>query len=142
MIEKRRTAIVAKRLQFQVVVSVMVSGLSIYIISTVGLRLLANQIFEVLELVEIKPELTMRFAESVTKSEFYFLGFTSLALILSSIAALYLSHRIGGPIYQINLVLDKRLAGNKEIRIKTRKNDFFHELVEKLNTILDEETDV
>jgi methyl-accepting chemotaxis protein len=55
-----------------------------------------------------------------------------------------LSHRIVGPMIQIQRVLEKALKGKYDSRIQLRSNDYMHEIAEDLNLLLeklnDEET--
>ncbi len=138
MKHKRRIKIVDKKLQYQFLLTVVASGASIYLISALQLRLLSSKILEILGIVDIRSDIALNIIRNVNVSGTILLGLSSLTLIITWIAALYLSHRIAGPVYHINRVLDERLAGNKEIRIHTRKNDFFSDLVKKINALLDE----
>ncbi len=116
----------------------MVSGVSIYLVSAFGLRILTNQIFDVLEMTEMKSEVAMALIESINRIATYLLGFTSVCLIVTWISALYLSNRIAGPVYKMEKVIDQHLAGDKDVRIEIRKTDFFSGLVSKINLLLDE----
>lgn len=64
---------------------------------------------------------------------FFPLLFTGLALILIiSIFSLFFSHRMAGPIYRMRVSLDRMLTGDLDFVIRVRKNDFFQNIVERL----------
>ena len=48
-----------------------------------------------------------------------------------------LSHRIVGPMIQIQRVLEKALKGKYDSRIQLRSNDYLHEIAEELNLLLE-----
>ncbi len=48
-----------------------------------------------------------------------------------------LSHRIVGPMIQIQRVLEKALKGKYDSRIQLRSNDYLHEIAEDLNLLLE-----
>ena len=60
--------------------------------------------------------------------------FIFLAVFVLLMAGVILSHRIGGPIYQLNKYLEDMLENKtKPHKIVFRKNDFFHNLAENFN---------
>ena len=48
-----------------------------------------------------------------------------------------LSHRVVGPMIQIQRVLERALKGKYEVRINLRTNDYLHELEEDINLLLE-----
>ena len=51
-------------------------------------------------------------------------------------AGVILSHRVGGPIYQLNKYIEDLLAEKVKPRnIAFRKNDFFHNLADNFNKL-------
>jgi len=48
-----------------------------------------------------------------------------------------LSHRIVGPMIQIQRVLEKALKGKYDSKIQLRSNDYLHEIAEDLNLLLE-----
>lgn len=48
-----------------------------------------------------------------------------------------LSHRIAGPMIQIQRVLDQALKGEYGNRIQLRSNDYLHEISDELNRLLE-----
>ena len=74
--------------------------------------------------------------------------FTFLSIFLLVMGGVLLSHRIGGPLFQMRTYLDEMAAGSGQPRrITFRKRDFFHELANSFNKfqqsrgILEEGTD-
>jgi len=54
-------------------------------------------------------------------------GIGLLLFIINALVLLFLSHRIAGPIYKINKVVESWLRGDST-KLQLRKGDFFHEL--------------
>jgi nitrogen fixation/metabolism regulation signal transduction histidine kinase len=65
----------------------------------------------------------------------YVLWNNAIILLIISILALNLSHRLAGPIYRINKTIEAAVQGPLERPIKLRKKDFFQETAHKLNTL-------
>ncbi|OHD11678.1 MAG: hypothetical protein A2Y34_12285 [Spirochaetes bacterium GWC1_27_15] len=68
---------------------------------------------------------------------FYIIIFPLLWLSLAILAiisfySLFFSHRMAGPIYRLRVSLDRMIAGDFDFKIRVRKNDFFINIVEKL----------
>lgn len=62
--------------------------------------------------------------------------FIFLAVFVLLMAGVILSHRVGGPIYQLNKYIDELVQGKVKPRnISFRKNDFFHELASNFNKL-------
>ena len=60
--------------------------------------------------------------------------FIFLAVFVLLMAGVILSHRIGGPVYQLNNYLEDMLENKtKPHKIVFRKNDFFHNLADNFN---------
>jgi hypothetical protein len=60
--------------------------------------------------------------------------FTFLSIFMLTLAAVLLSHRLGGPIYHMRKYLRESAAGEGEPRrVKFRKGDFFHDLATAFN---------
>lgn len=56
-------------------------------------------------------------------------------IIIVSVYSLFFSHRMAGPIYRLRVSLDRMIAGDFDFKIKVRKNDFFVNIVEKLEQL-------
>lgn len=61
---------------------------------------------------------------------------TCLAImIIIAVYSLFFSHRMAGPVYRMRVSLERMLAGDFDFRIRVRKNDFFINLVEKIEQL-------
>ena len=56
-------------------------------------------------------------------------------MIIISIYSLFFSHKMAGPIYRMRVSLDRMLAGDFDFKIRVRKNDFFINIVEKIEQL-------
>jgi methyl-accepting chemotaxis protein len=62
----------------------------------------------------------------------------NLAIMLFVIViGIFTSHRIAGPVYRVESEIDRVLAGQKGVRVRTRKRDSFPELAEKVNLLIE-----
>jgi len=59
-----------------------------------------------------------------------------LILVITSVAGVFYSHRIAGPIYNINRCLQRALQSDLHYEIRLRKQDFFHDTAGLLNEVL------
>jgi hypothetical protein len=60
--------------------------------------------------------------------------FTALTCIVVTLGGLLMSHRLGGPIYQLRRYLRALTDGSTDPhRIRFRKHDFFHDLADAFN---------
>ncbi len=58
-------------------------------------------------------------------------------MVIIAVLGVFFSHRIAGPLYRIQLVIDEVLEGNYERRVQLRPRDFGQELADKVNSLLD-----
>lgn len=59
-----------------------------------------------------------------------------MLMLVISFMGIRFSHRIAGPIWNINRSLDLAAQGHLEREIRLRKQDFFHDTAEKMNRVL------
>jgi hypothetical protein len=60
--------------------------------------------------------------------------FTFLSFCVLTLCGVLLSHRVGGPVYQLTRYLEGMAAGTvKPRQVRFRKGDFFHELAARFN---------
>jgi flagellar basal body-associated protein FliL len=58
-----------------------------------------------------------------------------ILIIVISVYSLFFSHRMAGPVYRMRVSLDRLLAGDYDFKIQVRKNDFFTNIVNKLEEL-------
>ena len=58
-------------------------------------------------------------------------------LIWTAVTALYFSHRIAGPVYQMKKKLQAHIAGEEMEKIVLRKNDYFLDLADLINEAME-----
>jgi len=99
----------------------LVTGLSIY---TAVMQTLVNQ-FHGESLAVIKYAITSK------------IFVRSLLLIFAiAIISVFISHRIAGPIYKFQRILEALASGEKVQEIKLRKRDEFYELARAINNLI------
>jgi len=47
------------------------------------------------------------------------------------------THRIAGPVYRIEIDIERVLAGEKGVRVRTRRRDAFPDLAERVNELIE-----
>ncbi len=72
---------------------------------------------------------------------YYRFGYLLLSLLIFSTFNFWLgtrlSHKIAGPLIQIQRALDSAIKGNYKFRIRLRSGDLLHEVEEKLNVLME-----
>jgi hypothetical protein len=58
-------------------------------------------------------------------------------MVVIALSGIFFSHRISGPLYRIEQVIDEAIRGEGKARIHLRPRDFSHELAHKVNSLLD-----
>ena len=137
MVTSRVPKVVNREVQYRIIGYVATMGSVICLISALAMRTISKQISELLDRSDIDQQSAEVIMTQVSQISLYFVFLTVVSLVIAWTGAFYLSNRIAGPIFNINRALDQFLAGEDAIRIKTRKTDFFHDLVGKINAVLE-----
>ncbi|MEY4616703.1 MAG: hypothetical protein RJB66_1663 [Pseudomonadota bacterium] len=78
--------------------------------------------------------------EELLKIKSYLFVSSIIFVLLSFLGALYISHRIAGPVYHIKKILhDYQKNNNLQARVKLRPDDDLHDLAEAINQVLDQQ---
>jgi sensor histidine kinase YesM len=133
----RRTLIVDKPLQYRIISLSVASGLIICFVAIVGQFWLTRRMITALENVPPNMNPTLAVLTEINRVSILFVILTLCALFVTWFLALIFSNRIAGPIYNIVRVVDSYISGDKSIRVRIRKDDFFHPLGETVNKLLD-----
>lgn len=126
---KRRNYLINKGMQLKVTIRVVFLGLLFSVF--IG--------YEVY--ITIWPVVSAAISEdkiSLVRDQIFFRAIFFLLPFLFVLAAssILLSHRIAGPLYRIELTLDKLIQGQDVQQIRLRKNDELKELAEKINKLI------
>ena len=84
-----------------------------------------------------------QFQTTISTDLYIYLHFGSVLLLvlvfsfLNVLIGTRLSHRIAGPLVQVQRVLEYALKGEYDTRIKLRSGDFLHEFGNNINLLLD-----
>jgi len=60
-----------------------------------------------------------------------------LIMVLFIVLGILATHRIAGPIYRIEVDIERVLAGERGVRVRTRKRDAFPDLAERVNELIE-----
>ena len=58
-------------------------------------------------------------------------------MILFIVLGILGTHRIAGPVYRIEVDIERVLGGEKGVRVRTRKRDAFPDLAERVNDLIE-----
>ena len=58
-------------------------------------------------------------------------------MVLFIVLGVLATHRIAGPVYRIEIDIERVLAGEKGVRVHTREHDAFPELAERVNELIE-----
>jgi len=58
-------------------------------------------------------------------------------MLLFIVLGISATHRIAGPVYRIEIDIERVLAGEKGVRVRTRKRDAFPDLAERVNELIE-----
>ena len=58
-------------------------------------------------------------------------------MLLFIVLGILATHRIAGPVYRIEIDVERVLAGEKGVRVRTRKRDAFPDLAERVNELIE-----
>ena len=58
-------------------------------------------------------------------------------MLLIIVLGIRATHRIAGPVYRIEVDIERVLAGEKGVRVRTRKRDAFPDLAERVNQLIE-----
>lgn len=133
----RRTLVVDKPLQYRIVSLSVASGLIICLVAIFGQFLLTRRMIIALENVPAGENPTLAVLSEINRASVLFAILTLCALFVTWLLALLFSNRIAGPVFNIVRVVEKYIAGDESVRVRIRKNDFFHPLGETINKLLD-----
>lgn len=67
------------------------------------------------------------------------LGLLSVAMVaVVAVWTLFITHRVAGPIYHLEKVIEQIRAGNEDQRLNLRRKDEFQEMARAFNQLVDE----
>lgn len=157
---KRRQKIVDKKLQYQLTGVFLVGVLTAMLLFTAGMigyywtrsllfpyeefltvRTSVEKTAEVVENGEVRMERYSVSEESLPLRPYEYLApviliNNLLIMVVIGIFGIIYSHKIAGPMFNINRALDRAASGHFVKPITLRRGDFFHDTAEKINRLL------
>jgi len=85
----------------------------------------------------LKEEQQKTFNNSLTRITNVVVLELSIILFFITIATIFITHKIAGPLYRIKFLLKEAEKGNLNVNFKLRKGDQLHDLASSLNHFLD-----
>ncbi len=62
---------------------------------------------------------------------------TLIFILITIVFGIFYSHRLAGPIYRINISLERIITGDLDFQVRLRRTDAFQHIGERLNALLD-----
>lgn len=62
---------------------------------------------------------------------------TLIFILITIVFGIFYSHRLAGPIYRINISLERIISGDLDFQVRLRRTDAFQHIGERLNALLD-----
>jgi signal transduction histidine kinase len=135
MQQKRRQIIVNPKVQYKLLLLILISVLIPTLLTFLSLFFLIQSL--VVE-AQIDNEVVYSALMFLNHKVFAILliGFVCITVLLISWSLLFI-HRIVGPLFRLEKELDKMISGKKIAKIRFRKYDSFKSLAEKFNILID-----
>lgn len=133
----RSQILIEPKLQKKIMVNFFFLGCAMVFVNVLGLYFLVGRIIHHVEnMTDVSPEIYEVMIKSFGDLALGSFVISIAVIILFCVYSLYYSNRIAGPIYQLNKSLGRILAGEENVEIKFRKDDYFQELSEKMNLFI------
>ncbi len=137
MSNMRKQLVVDKSLQYSIIKYLVFYSTSLSLIFLAILYYASNRFIERVALMNVEEAVMIDLFNDINYMAVAFFVLILVISLLSSYFSLFFSNKIAGPIYNINQVLDNNARDNTQRLIKLRKGDYFIDLSEKINVIIE-----
>ena len=138
MANLRKQLIVDKELQHKIIRFLVLYSTIISLVFLCVLYSASNYFISKLAQLNIDQELVISLFNDVNYMAFAFFILIVIISLASSYFGLVFSNKIAGPIYNMNQTLDSNLKNNTQKLIKLRKDDYFVNLADKINILIEQ----
>jgi hypothetical protein len=135
----RRKFLIEKELQLSIIFYLV----GLFVVSVLILYFGLRETYSVVdaEILRIYPKEALALKENqdvhVLLLQRFFFYYLLATIPLFALGALFLSHRVAGPIYRIRMILKQMLAGQKPFPMQVRKNDFMKDIIALLKEVVE-----
>ena len=137
MTNMRKQLVVDKSLQYSMIKYLVLYATSLSLIFLAILYYASNRFIEKVAMMNVEEDVMINLFNDINYMAVAFFVLILVISLLSSYFSLYFSNKIAGPIYNINRVLDDNVRDNTSRMIKLRKGDYFIDLSEKINLLIE-----
>jgi hypothetical protein len=135
----RKQFLIEPVLQKRIIWNFFLLGLMMTVVNIAGFFFLMNQIVGYTEGAEQVSPAMAEFLQATWNHVTVTMVVVSTIMVAGfGFYGLYFSNRIAGPIYQIRKCIGRILAGEKDVRVIFRKGDYFPELSDEMNALINE----
>ena len=136
---KKHTLFILPRFQFKIVSFTIFTSVGFIGVVFLSYKLIfKDQIMKLFEVSNLTETSKVDFLNELNINLTYlFLVFGVLSLLMIGLS-IYFSHRVAGPLYQINKILFQFINGNRAARLHFRQGDELMFLEDKLNLVLNQ----
>lgn len=123
----------------RLVVLIVVAGLlCISLMSGLFYAYVAESYALVLKNSTLPPELIAERLSELQNMALALGGLGLLVVVVVAVWAIYITHRVSGPIYHLGKVIQSIQAGKLDERLQLRAKDEFHDLARAFNQLMDQ----
>jgi nitrogen fixation/metabolism regulation signal transduction histidine kinase len=134
----RKKLLIEPALQKKIIMKFVLLGVGITAVNMIGFYLLVARL---IDQVGSLNQANTAVLEIIQQTCLYLIVssifLSGCVLVGFCIYGLYFSNRIAGPIYNLRKVIARVLAGEQDVRVQFRQNDYFQELSEEINQLLE-----
>ena len=132
---KRKIYIINKDLQLKYLFTIIsMIAISVVAVSFVTFYVIWDNVIKEFFFI---PEAAKKLGDIFVRTSEIAAGFTLLILAVFSIAGIFLSHRVAGPLYRVERVAEELSKGNLDIKVQFRKSDELRTLADSLNKMIE-----
>lgn len=135
---KLKNLIINPKFQLKYIFWISFSGLSLIILqSFIFYRYTKENYTFLVEMVDMTEQAKLQLDSELNQIiiTLIILSFSFLGIL--TIFGLFFSHKVAGPLYKFNLVMNKIRNGDDSLRVHLRPGDEFHEIADSFNKLMD-----
>jgi methyl-accepting chemotaxis protein len=132
---RRKKYIINRKLQFHYLFVILFTMLiAVFSVYFTAFYVVWNSVIDAFFFI---PEASRKLADIFTHTSELIVIPVILLAVVFSIAGIFLSHRVAGPLYRVEKAAGEIAKGNLDVKVRFRKGDELQELAGSLNNMID-----
>ena len=132
----RKKLLVDKDLQFNIIRYLVLYSTTLSLVFLCVLYIASSYFITKVSQLNVDPEIITSLFSDINYMALAFFILILLISLASSYFSLFFSNKIAGPIYNMNQTLELNRNNNSQNLIQLRKEDYFLNLAEKINSLI------